>query len=72
MGDSKLSPKCGKEKVLLKLTLRKVSTVSDVLHMLYIHQNLLSISLPGKTGVRILFDLDKIMLAKNNGKVSSC
>ena len=37
MGDSKLSPKCGKEKVLLKLTLRKVSTVSDVLHMLYIH-----------------------------------
>ena len=48
MGDSRSSPVIGKWKVLLKMTYGKVLTLSDVLHVLDIHWNLVSVSLPGK------------------------
>ncbi|KAL6325947.1 hypothetical protein AAG906_038438 [Vitis piasezkii] len=64
MGDSKSSPTIGKGK--LKLTLRKMLVLSNVLHMPNIHWNLVLVSLPRKVGVRILFDSDKIVLIRND------
>ncbi|KAL6314351.1 hypothetical protein AAG906_021061 [Vitis piasezkii] len=58
-----------KRKVLLKLTSRKVFAFNDVLNVTNIHWNLVSVSLLGKVGVRILFDSDKIVLTKNDAFV---
>ena len=58
-----------KGKVLIKLTSSKVLTLSDVLHVLDISWNLVSLSLLGKARVRILFDSDKIILTKNDAYV---
>ena len=69
MGDSRSTPVIGKEKVLLKLTSGKVLSLSDVLHVPNIRLNLVSISLLGKIGVRILFDSNKIVLTKNDAVV---
>ena len=66
MGDSRFFPMIGKRKVLLKLTSRKVLALSDVLHVLDIRWNLVSVSLLGKAGMRILFDFDKLVLTRNN------
>ena len=66
IGDSKSSPLIGKWKVFLKLTLGQVLALNDVLHVLDIHWNLVSVSLLGKTGVRILFKSAKIVLTKND------
>ncbi|RVW22461.1 hypothetical protein CK203_112786 [Vitis vinifera] len=62
--DSRSTPVIGKGKVLIKLTSRKVLTLSDVLHVLDICWNLVSLSLLGKARVRILFDSDKISFNK--------
>ena len=69
MGDSRSIPVIGKGKVLIKLTSRKALTLSDVLHVLDICWNLVSLSLLGKARVRILFDYDKIVLTKNDAFV---
>ncbi|KAJ9680257.1 hypothetical protein PVL29_019539 [Vitis rotundifolia] len=69
MGDSRSTPMIGKRKVLLKLTSGKVLALCDVLHVPDIHWNLVSVSLLRKTGVRILFDSDKIVLTKNDAFV---
>ena len=69
MGDSKSTPVIGKRKFFLKLTSRKVIALSDVLHVPDICQNLVSVSLLGKTRVMILFDPDKIVLTKNDAFV---
>ncbi|RVW87939.1 hypothetical protein CK203_033932 [Vitis vinifera] len=61
MGNSRSTLVIGKLKVLLKLTSGKMLALSDVLHVPDIHWNLVSVSLLGKTGVRILFDYDKIV-----------
>ena len=66
MGDSRSTLVIGKGKVLLKLTFGKVLALSDVLHVPNIRWNLMSVSLLGKVGVRILFDSDKIVLTKND------
>ena len=71
MGDSRFTPMIGKWKVLLKLTSGKVIILSDVLHMPNIRWNLVSVSLLGKIGVRILFDSDKIVLTKNDAFVGN-
>ena len=71
MGDSRFTPVIGKEKVLLKLTSGKVLALSDVLHVLDIHWNLVLVSLLGKAGVRILFDSNKIVLTKNDAFVGN-
>ena len=69
MGDSRSSSVIGKGKVILKLTSEKVFTLNDVLHVPGICLNLVSVSLLGKTGVKIMFELDKIMLTKNDAFV---
>ena len=69
LGDSRSTPIIGKGKVLLKLTSRKVLVLNDVLHVPNIRWNLVSVSLLGKTGVRILFDSNKIVLTKNDAFV---
>ena len=69
MGDSRSTPMIGKWKVLFKLTSRKVFALSDILHVLDIRWNLVSVSLLGKTRVRILFDSNKIVLTKNDAFV---
>ena len=71
MGDSRSTLVIGKGKVLLKLTSGKVIILSDVLHMPNICWNLVSVSLLGKIGVRILFDSDKIVLTKNDAFVGN-
>ena len=66
MGDSRSSPVIGKGKVLLKLTSENFLVLNDVLHVLDIHWNLVSVSLLGNAGVKIMFESDKIMLTKND------
>ena len=66
MADSRSSPMIGKRKVLLKLTFEKVLVLNDVLHVSNICWNLVLVSLFGKTGVRILFNSDKMVLTKND------
>ena len=61
LGDSRSTPVIVKGKVLLKLTSGKVLALYDVLHVPDIRWNLVSVSLLGKAGVRILFDYDKIV-----------
>ena len=69
MGDYRSTLVIGKGKVLLKLTSGKVFTPCDVLQVPDIRWNLVSVSLIGKAGVRILFDSDKIVLTKNDAFV---
>ena len=45
MGDSRPSPMIGKGKVILKLTSRKVHSLTNVLHVPDIRWNLVSVSL---------------------------
>ena len=66
VGDSRSSPMIGKRKVLLKLTSGKVLALNDVLHVPNMCWNLVSVSLHGKTRVKIMFKSDKIMLTKND------
>ena len=61
-----MSSMIGKGKILLKLTSSKVLTSSDVLHVPDIQWNLGLVFLHGKTGVRIMFDYDKLVLIKND------
>ncbi|KAL6326317.1 hypothetical protein AAG906_005511 [Vitis piasezkii] len=69
MGDSRSTPMIGKRKVLLNLTFGKVLALNDVPHVSDIHWNLVSVSLLGKAGVKILFDSDKIVLTRNDAFV---
>ena len=69
MGDSRSTLVIGKGKVLLKIAFGKVIALSDVLHVPDIRWNLVSVSLLGKIGVKILFDSDKIVLTKNDAFV---
>ena len=69
MGDYRSSPMIGKDKVLPKLTSRKVLTINVVLHVLDIRWNLVSMSLLRKARVRIMFDSGKIVLTKNDAFV---
>ena len=59
IGDSRPSPVIGKGKVVLKLTSGKVLSLIDVLHMPDIRWNLVSVSLLGKVGVKVIFDSDR-------------
>ena len=51
--------------MLLKLTLGKIFSLTDVLHVPKIRWNLISISLPGKVGVKVCFESDKIEMIRN-------
>ena len=69
MGDSTLSPMIGKRERSPQAILWKVLDLSDAFLMPDIHWNLVSVSLLGKAGVKIMFDLDKIVLTKINAFV---
>ena len=69
MGNSRSSPVIGKGKFLLKKISGNVLTLNDVLHVLDIRWNLVSVSLLGKIGVKIMFESDKIMLTKTDAFV---
>ncbi|XP_071918913.1 uncharacterized protein [Coffea arabica] len=66
LGESRTAKVLDKGKVLLKLTSGKILTLNDVLHVLNIRTNLISVALLGKVGVKVSFESDKIVMAKNN------
>ena len=66
LGDSHIAQVLGKGKVMLKLTSRKTLALNDVLHDPNIRENLVSIALLGKVGVKVSFEYDKIVMTKNN------
>ena len=66
LGDSRTAKVLGKGKVLLKLISGKTLALNDVLHVLNIRANLVSVALLGKVRVKVSFESDKIVMAKNN------
>jgi len=66
LGDSMTTSVIEKGKVLLKLTYGKTLALSDVLHVPSIRVNFISVALPGKVGVKVSFEYDKIVMTKNN------
>jgi len=66
LGDSRTTPVLGKGKVLLKLTSRKTLALSYVLHVPSIRVNIIFVALPGKVGVKVSFEYDKIVMTENN------
>ena len=65
MGNSSTSKIEGKGNVILKMTSRKELTPNDVLHVPEIRKNLVSGSLLGKKGFRLVFEFDKFVLTKS-------
>ena len=66
LGDSHTAQVLGKGKVMPKLTSRKTMALNDVLHVPTIRANLVPDALLGKVGVKVSFESDKIVMAKNN------
>ena len=66
LGDSHTAQVLGKGKVMMKLTSGKTLALNDVLHVPNIRENLVSIALFGKVGVKVSFESDKIVMTKNN------
>ena len=66
LGDSRTVNVLGKGKVHLKLTSGKILTLSEVLHVPNIRENLVSMALLGKVGIKVSFESDKIVMTKNN------
>lgn len=65
IGDSRCLPVDGKWKVLLKITSGKVLALNDVLYVRDIRQNLVSGSLLGKMGIKLMFESNQLILTKN-------
>ena len=51
---------------MLKLTSGKTLALSDVLHVLNIRANLVSVALSGKVGVKVSFEYDRIVMKRKN------
>jgi hypothetical protein len=64
--DSRIANVLGKGKVLLKLTLGKTLALNEMMHVLNIRANLVSIALLGKFRIKVLFEFDKIVMTKKN------
>lgn len=62
MGNFSTSKVVGKGTVKLKFTSGKVITLKNVLHMPYIHKNLVSRSLLSKHGFKMVFESEKLIL----------
>ena len=65
MGNSSSSKVEGQGKVVLKMTSGKELTLNDVLHVLEIPKNLVSISLLSKKGFKLVFVSNNFILTKN-------
>ena len=66
LGDSHTTQVLGKGKVMLKLTSGKTLALSDVMDVPNIRENLVSVSLLRKVGVKVSFESDGIVMTKNN------
>ena len=55
----------GRDKILLKLTSGKTLSLINALYVKNICYNLVSISIMGKSGVRVFFEGDKVVLSRN-------
>ncbi|KAJ9699088.1 hypothetical protein PVL29_007933 [Vitis rotundifolia] len=66
VGDHRPLPVISKGQVILKLASNNILVLNDVLYVPNMRRNLMSVSSLGKTGIRVLFDFDKIFLMKNN------
>ena len=64
LGDSHTAQVLGKGKVMLKLTSGKTLALNNVLHVPNIRENLVSVALLGKVGVKVSFESDKIVKTK--------
>ena len=62
LADSHTAQVLGKDKVMLKLTLGKTLALSDVLHVPNIIENLVSVTLLGKVGIKVSFEYDRIVM----------
>ena len=71
-GDSRTASVLSKEKVLLKLTSGKTLALNEVLHVPNMRANLISVALLGKAEIKVFFELDKIVLTKNDIFVGKC
>ena len=56
---------CGKGKILLKLTSRKTLALNNVLYVPSIWRNLVSGALLNKIGLKIVLEVDKIVITRN-------
>lgn len=65
VGNSATSKVEGQGKVMLKMTLGNEFSLNDVLYVSSISKNLVSGSLLSKTGFKLVFELDKVILTKN-------
>ena len=66
LGDSHIAQVLGKGKVMLKHTSGKTLTLNNVLHVPNIRENLVSVDLLGKVGVKVSFESNKIIMTKDN------
>jgi hypothetical protein len=66
VGDNKFVLVVGKEKALLKLTLSKILSLSNVLHVPHFQHNLILVYLLGKAGLKVLFDGGVVTLTKHD------
>ncbi|RDY06639.1 hypothetical protein CR513_09344, partial [Mucuna pruriens] len=66
-GDSRTALVLGKGKIRLKLTFSETLALSNVLHVSSIRVNLVLVALLRRVGVKMSFELDKIVITKNNG-----
>ena len=64
MGNSPSSKVEGQGKVVLKMTSGKKVTLNDVLHVLEIRKNLVSVSLLSKKGFKLVFVSNNFILTK--------
>ena len=65
MGNSSTIMVLGKGKIFLKLTSGKTLALNDVLYVPSLRRNLVSSSLLNKVGLKLVFEGDKVILAKN-------
>ncbi|KAA0060696.1 ty1-copia retrotransposon protein [Cucumis melo var. makuwa] len=65
MGNSATTGMIGKGKVILKLTSGKTLSLSNVLYVPSIRRNLVSKSLLNRVGLKIVLEVDKVVLTKN-------
>ena len=65
MGDARTASVVGKGKILLKSTLGKSLALHAILHIPDIRRNLLFGSLLNKARIKMVFDVDKVVLTRN-------
>jgi len=65
MGNSSTARMLGKGKILLKLTFGKILALNDLFYVPFLCRNLVSGSLLKKAGLKLVFEGDKVILAKN-------